>query len=74
MLVRLLSNVHVDYRLWRADGAMDHLVRNGDGDELLFVHAGAGELHCDFGHLSYRDGDYIVLPRGTMCGASKPRR
>ena len=64
--VRLLSNVHVDYRLWRADGAMDHLVRNGDGDELLFVHAGAGELYCDFGHLSYRDGDYIVLPRGSM--------
>ena len=45
---------------------MDHLVRNGDGDELLFVHAGAGDLFCDFGHLSYRDGDYIVLPRGTM--------
>ena len=45
---------------------MDHLVRNGDGDEILFVHAGAGELYCDFGHLSFRDGDYIVLPRGTM--------
>ena len=64
--VRLLSNAHVDYRLWRTDGAMDHLVRNGDGDEILFVHAGAGELYCDFGHLSFRDGDYIVLPRGTM--------
>ena len=63
---RLLSNAHVDYRLWRTDGAMDHLVRNGDGDEILFVHAGAGELYCDFGHLSFRDGDYIVLPRGTM--------
>ena len=64
--VRLLSNAYVDYRLWRTDGAMDHLVRNGDGDEVLFVHAGAGELYCDFGHLSFRDGDYIVLPRGTM--------
>ena len=64
--VRLLSNDHVDYRLWRVDGPMDHLVRNGDGDELLFIHEGAGDLYCDFGHLSYRDGDYIVLPRGTM--------
>ena len=23
-------------------------------------------MFCDFGHLSYREGDYIVLPRGTM--------
>ena len=42
------------------------LARNADGDELLFVHQGEGDLFCDFGHLSYRDGDYILLPRGTM--------
>ena len=41
-------------------------VRNADGDVLLFIHEGAGDLFCDFGHLPYRDGDYIVLPRGTM--------
>jgi homogentisate 1,2-dioxygenase len=45
---------------------MDHLVRNADGDDLLFVHEGDGEFFCDFGHLSYRDGDYLVIPRGTM--------
>jgi homogentisate 1,2-dioxygenase len=45
---------------------MDFLARNGDGDELIFVHEGAGELFCDYGHLSFRDGDYIVLPRTTM--------
>jgi homogentisate 1,2-dioxygenase len=45
---------------------MPHLVRDADGDLLLFVHEGAGELFCDFGHFSYRDGDYILLPRGTM--------
>jgi homogentisate 1,2-dioxygenase len=32
----------------------------------LFVHQGSGDLFCDFGHLSYRDGDYLLLPRGTM--------
>ena len=52
--------------IWRLDRPMDHLARNADGDELLFVHEGAGELFCDYGHLEYRDGDYIVLPRGTM--------
>ena len=29
---RVLHNAHVDYRFWRAEGRMDHLVRNGDGD------------------------------------------
>ena len=45
---------------------MDCLVRNQDGDELLFVHEGAGEFFCDWGRLDYRDGDYIVIPRGGM--------
>jgi homogentisate 1,2-dioxygenase len=30
------------------------------------VHAGSGEFFCDYGHLSYRTGDYLLLPRGTM--------
>ena len=62
----LMHSDQLKVRFWRAAGAMDHLVRNGDGDELLFVHEGAGALYCDFGHLEYRDGDYIALPRGTM--------
>ena len=63
---RLLRNAHLQFRAWALTGAMDHLVRNSDGDELLFVHDGAGELFCDYGHLTLRDGDYVVLPRGTM--------
>ncbi len=62
----LLQNAHLKFRTWTLSGAMDHLVRNSDGDELLFVHDGAGELFCDYGHLTLRDGDYVVLPRGTM--------
>jgi len=62
----LLANAHVKYRVWRQERAMDHLVRNADGDELIFVHAGSGALFCDYGHLSFRAGDYIVLPRSTM--------
>lgn len=61
----LIHNNSLRMRFWRAQGAMDHLVTNGDGDELLFVHAGVGDLFCDFGHLSFREGDYIVLPRGS---------
>jgi homogentisate 1,2-dioxygenase len=62
----VLFNNAVRLRYWRAPGSMDHLVRNADGDELLFIHEGAGALHCDYGRLVVRAGDYVVLPRGTM--------
>lgn len=62
----LLSNATCRMAMWSLKSSMDHLARNGDGDQILFVHNGAGELYCDFGHMSYRDGDYIVLPRGTL--------
>jgi homogentisate 1,2-dioxygenase len=63
---RFLHNGDIQLRVWRTQRAMDHLARNADGDELLFIHEGSGELFCDWGHLSWRDGDYIVLPRGAM--------
>lgn len=62
----ILANAQLRFRYWRTSGRMDHLVRNGDGDELLFVHEGSGELFCDWGHLAFRDGDYILLPRGAQ--------
>ncbi|HYC02994.1 MAG TPA: homogentisate 1,2-dioxygenase [Azospirillaceae bacterium] len=62
----VLFNAHCRMRIWKCDRPMDHLVRNGDGDELVFIHEGAGELFCDYGHLSVTAGDYVVLPRGTM--------
>jgi len=63
---QLMNNRRLKIRFWRTDGDMDRLVRNGDGDELLFIHQGAGELFCDYGHLTLGDGDYVVLPRGTQ--------
>ncbi|HWK76009.1 MAG TPA: homogentisate 1,2-dioxygenase [Povalibacter sp.] len=62
----VLRNANVRVRFWSAAASMDHLVRNADGDDLLFVHTGAGEFFCDYGHLSIRAGDYVVVPRGTM--------
>ncbi|MCZ8130058.1 MAG: homogentisate 1,2-dioxygenase [Steroidobacteraceae bacterium] len=61
-----LHNSHCRVRWWRLPRSMDHLARNADGDELLFVHAGRAELYCDFGHLAVEAGDYVVLPRGTL--------
>lgn len=61
-----MHNGDVRIRHWRTERTMDHLVRNQDGDELLFIHDGEGELYCDWGRLDYRDGDYIVVPRGGL--------
>jgi homogentisate 1,2-dioxygenase len=71
--VELLHNASVRVRFWRCRDRMPGLARNADGDELLFVHSGNGEFFCDYGHLSFDAGDYILIPRGTMwrveCGA-----
>ncbi|OOF21008.1 homogentisate 1,2-dioxygenase [Salinivibrio sp. IB574] len=61
----LLSNANVQVRLWRTDTAMSYLVRNSDGDDCLFVHQGEGSLYCDYGHLRYTKGDYLIIPRAT---------
>ena len=62
----LFSNQHIKIRLFNLASAMDYLVRNADGDELIFIHQGAGELFCDYGHLCFYEGDYLMLPRGTL--------
>lgn len=62
----MLKNAHCKIRYWKTAGSMDHLVRNADGDELIFMQAGTCELFCDFGHITLVKGDYFILPRGTM--------
>ncbi len=63
---RVLGNAAVEVRFWKLATAMPALARNADGDLLLFVHDGAGDLFCDYGRLTYEAGDYLYLPRGTM--------
>jgi len=62
----VLHNANTKIRTWNIDSNMEHLVRNADGDEAIFIHHGSGDLYCDYGHMTFRDGDYLVLPRGTM--------
>ena len=35
---------------------MDYFFRNGEGDEVIFVHEGSGTLETIFGELPYKDG------------------
>jgi homogentisate 1,2-dioxygenase len=62
----VLHNAATEMRFWKLAAAMPALARNADGDQLLFIHAGAGDLFCDFGRIAYVAGDYLYLPRGTM--------
>jgi len=63
---KVLQNAAVEIRFWKLAQAMPALARNADGDQLLFIHQGQGDLFCDYGHLTYGAGDYLYLPRGTM--------
>jgi homogentisate 1,2-dioxygenase len=61
----LMWNDDVEIFLCRPTGEMDYFFRNGEGDEVIFVHEGSGTLETIFGDLPYKEGDYVVVPRGT---------
>jgi homogentisate 1,2-dioxygenase len=43
----------------------DTFYRNGEADEMLFIHEGSGRFESIFGTLTYGPGDYLVIPIGT---------
>jgi len=45
---------------------MDFLYRSAHFDELLYVQYGSGTLITNFGNLEYKNGDYIVIPKGII--------
>jgi len=61
----LMWNDDVEISLCRPTEAMDGFFRNGEGDEVIFVHEGTGAVTSIFGELPYKPGDYVVIPRGT---------
>ena len=61
----LMWNADVEISLCCPTEPMDFFYRNGEGDEVIFVHEGSGTLETIFGDLPYKAGDYVVVPRGT---------
>jgi homogentisate 1,2-dioxygenase len=64
--VLLLANQATQIRWWNLSQSMNHLARNADGDDLVFIHQGSGHFFCDYGHLVVSEGDYLLIPRGTQ--------
>jgi homogentisate 1,2-dioxygenase len=63
--VVLLHNDDVSMAIALPDQAMSYYYRNGQGDDLYFIHEGTGRIQTIFGELHYGPGDYVVIPRGT---------
>ncbi|HEV7806947.1 MAG TPA: homogentisate 1,2-dioxygenase [Solirubrobacteraceae bacterium] len=61
----VLFNDDVEIAICKPSQELDAFYRNGEGDEVLFVHEGAGVVETIFGSLAYRPHDYVVIPRGT---------
>lgn len=62
---KMLYNSDVVISLGTWDKSFDHFFRNADFDEMLFIHEGEGKFETTYGHVPYKKGDYVVIPRGT---------
>jgi homogentisate 1,2-dioxygenase len=62
----LLHNEDCVIAYWRRPaGTPPWFYRNAEGDTCYFVHVGHGTLGTEYGPLGYREGDFLVVPRGT---------
>lgn len=61
----ILGNYDVVLSIAQYTQGFKHFFRNADFDELYFIHEGSGRFETIYGHLDYKKGDYVVMPRGT---------
>jgi homogentisate 1,2-dioxygenase len=61
----LMWNGDLEVSLCRPEAEADGFYRDGEGDEVFFICEGSGTLETVFGDVSYREHDYLVVPRGT---------
>jgi homogentisate 1,2-dioxygenase len=64
--VPIMLNEDVCIGLCRPVESMEYFYKNADGDDLLFIHEGTGRLETLFGTVPYHEGDYLIVPRGTI--------
>ena len=70
----LMCNADVEMGIAKPTEELDAFYRNGEGDEVLFVHEGSGELETVFGRCRSGPHDYVVIPRGTTYRVRLGRR
>ncbi len=62
-LILANSDVRIAYVVTGTDPSPYY--RNAIGDECVYVESGSGTVETLFGVLSYRAGDYVLIPRAT---------
>lgn len=62
----LMFNNDVSLAICNPIEQMDYFYKNGEGDEVIFVHFGKGTIESQYGTLEYHEGDYIIIPRGVI--------
>ena len=61
----LMFNADLEVSVCKPVEPLDGFYRNGEGDEVIYVHRGGGVLRTVFGRVAFREKDYVVIPRGT---------
>jgi homogentisate 1,2-dioxygenase len=62
----LMYNSDLEVSIVKPTEAQVPFHRNGEGDEVFYIHRGGGKLRTQFGPVVFRDRDYLVVPRGTV--------
>ena len=47
-------------------GCDDNFYKNGNYDELIYIQEGEGVIKTQLGDITYKNGDYLVIPRGII--------
>ena len=61
----LMWNDDIEVSVAKPTAELDGFYRNGEGDEVVYMHRGSGVLRTVFGRVPFRERDYLVIPRGT---------
>ncbi|HZI92175.1 MAG TPA: homogentisate 1,2-dioxygenase [Thermoleophilaceae bacterium] len=61
----LMYNGDIEVSVCKPTEEMEGFYRNGEGDEVIYVHRGRGVLRTVFGRVPFKSKDYVVIPRGT---------
>jgi homogentisate 1,2-dioxygenase len=64
--IALMGNNDAIWNQVCAKDPMERFYKNAEADEVLFVHDGTGTLETMWGDVEVREGDYLVIPRGTI--------
>ncbi|TMM00589.1 MAG: homogentisate 1,2-dioxygenase [Actinobacteria bacterium] len=61
----LMFNGDLEVSVCKPTDQLAGFYRNGQGDEVIYVHRGGGVLRTLLGRVPFRERDYLVIPRGT---------